>query len=228
MLWVSGLFWFLQRSRITKVTFTGMAWGNAHRREICICAIGGDKLGGMPDTGRIHIFIALTFLLHNLCVTIEGCRQMGSSFVKGEYFRYYSWDFISSFFFCTAACARLSRVIARWGSHFVGRFVSLPSVFGSSPIWTGLCALPRRDSLILDSGTSAPSGDKQLTWNLMHACWDDLRARTSGRCATFRRTSNHKGRVECSNYGGRSISMIARESPWSAESRNVGMFWIMD
>ena len=99
MLWVSGLFWFLQRSRITKVTFTGMAWGNAHRREICICAIGGDKLGGMPDTGRIHIFIALTFLLHNLCVTIEGCRQMGSSFVKGEYFRYYSWDFISSFFF---------------------------------------------------------------------------------------------------------------------------------
>ena len=43
---------------------------------------GGDKLGGKPDTGRIQISIALTFLLHDLCVTIEGCRQMGSSFVK--------------------------------------------------------------------------------------------------------------------------------------------------
>ena len=166
-LWVSGLIQSVPASTgpgSRKFLLLGWQGGRSPRRSnLIVRDIGGDKPGGMPVTGRTHIFFAQPMHVY------RGVSPEGILFCWGWIFRYFIWDFVSSFFFCTSrygisTCARLSRVIARWGPHFVGNFRSSPSVFDLSPIWTGLCALPLRGSLILDSGTSAPSGDNQLTW----------------------------------------------------------------
>ena len=89
--------------------------------------------------------------LHNLCMTIEGCRRLGSSFVG---------DF--------------------W----------IADLFGLVLCWKARFPYTRQWNI--------GSVRWQATDVKFDACLlrDDLRARTSGRCATFRRTSNHKAVVE--------------------------------
>ena len=111
-----------------------MAGGRSPRRSnLIVRDIGGDKPGGMPVTGRTHIFFAQPMHVY------RGVSPEGILFCWGWIFRYYIWDFISSFFFARQP------VRVFWGWSPVGalilleNFRSLPNVFSLSPIWTG-CA----------------------------------------------------------------------------------------